>query len=291
MASKHYRKKAMIGLLYVYNNEGNYADLTEVAQILLSEPLNAQEKREVLHLLGEAQFNQMLYADALETYNEALRITRKDVDKRALKLQIAKVYLEIGNYEECRNFLAGEDEPEFKNLLADLNVKLNNIETAKEIYLDVAHKSHSLYGAQAYFKLAELYENEDSLEMAITYYDSSISKSSTSEFTAQAKKKSDVLKRIVALTQETEEVDRAQFLLAEIYFVDLNELEQAIEEYQKVYHNYPESEWAAKALYAQFWITKYYFQDDSLSVLLAQDLMTQYPDSEYAMSVERLIQE
>ncbi|UCG91675.1 MAG: tetratricopeptide repeat protein [candidate division WOR-3 bacterium] len=289
--SGEYRKKAMIALCYVYRKERNYSALTEIAQKLLGESLGRGEKREVLHLLGEAQFDQQLYEGALETYTQALSITRTREEERALKLRIAAIYLEMKRYEECESFLTGESDAEFRTLLADLNAELGNVDKAKEIYLDVAHKSYADFSAQAYYKLAELYESDDSLEAAIAYYDSSISKSATNEYSLSAKKKSNVLKRIKSLTEETENIDRAQFLLAEIYFVDLNEPMQALEEYEKVYQDFPASEWAPKALYAQFWITKHYLQQDSLAWSLAQDLFTKYPNTEYAVSVSKMLEQ
>jgi outer membrane protein assembly factor BamD (BamD/ComL family) len=75
-----------------------------------------------------------------------------------------------------------------------------------------------------------------------------------------------------------------------MYFVDLNEPERAIEEYQKVYTDFPESIWAPKALYAQFWITKNFLNEDSVATLLAQNLMSRYPNTEYAMSAKKMIQ-
>jgi tetratricopeptide (TPR) repeat protein len=290
MESKYYRKKSMIALCYVYYKDGNYASLTEMAQRLLDESLNNTEKREVLGLLAEAQFNQKLYHEALNSYHNLLSITREEEAKHDLKLNIAMTYLEIDEYEKCRNFLAGEYESEFRILLADLNIKTDNIEEAMEIYHEVTQIDFSDYATQAYYKLAELYENEDSLERAISYYDSSLNISPTSEYGEKAKKKADVLNRILELTNETEEIDRAQFHLAEMYFVDLNEPERAIEEYQKVYTDFPESIWAPKALYAQFWITKNFLNEDSVATLLAQNLMSRYPNTEYAMSAKKMIQ-
>lgn len=289
MESKKYRKKSMIALGYIYFQDGNYASLTEITEQLLNESLSLSERREVYSLLTEAQFNQELYADALETYNNLLFITRIEEEKRTLKLKIAEIYLEIGEYELCREFLAGEDDLEFKNLLADLNVKIGEIEKAKEVYSEVAHSNMSDFASEAYYKLAELYENEDSVELAIAYYDSSTNRSLYSEYGGEAQKRADVLRRIVDLINEIENIDRAQFLLAEIYFVDLAEPEKAIEGYQKVYEDFPQSSWAPKALYAQFWITKKIIGEDSVAYLLAQELLKKYPQTEYAMSTQKIL--
>lgn len=288
MESKPYRKKAMIALSYVYYRDGNYVSLTDVIQQLLIESLNLSRKRDVYRLLAEAQFEQSLFSDALESYNNLLDITRIEEDKRTLKLKIAEIYLELGEYELCRDFLAGEDDVEFKTLLGDLNVEIGEIEKAKEMYVETAQSHLTDFAAEAYYKLAQLYENEDSLELAIAYYDSSAMRSPYSEYGAEAQKKAEILNRILTLSNETDNVDRAQFLLAEIYFVDLGEPEKAIEGYQKVYENHPRSLWAPKALYAQFWITKNIIENDSIAYLLAQDLLIRYPHTEYAMSTQKL---
>jgi tetratricopeptide (TPR) repeat protein len=290
MVSKSYRKKAMIALSYVYYRDGNYASLTDVTQQLLHESLNLSRKRDIYRLLAEAQFEQNLYADALESYNNLLDITRIEEDKRTLKLKIAETYLELGEYELCRDFLEGEGDVEFKTLLADLNVKIGEIEKAKEVYIEVTQSSVSDFASEAYYKLAQLYENEDSLELAIAYYDSSTTRSPYSEYGTKAQKKAEILNRILTLNNETENVDRAQFLLAEIYFIDFGEFEKAIEGYQKVYENFPLSIWAPKALYAQLWITKNIIGNDSVAYLLAQDLLIQYPHTEYALSAQKILQ-
>jgi tetratricopeptide (TPR) repeat protein len=289
MESKPYRRKAMIALSYVYYRDGNYASLTDITQQLLHESLNLSRKRDVYRLLAEAQFEQHLYVEALESYNRLLDITRIEEDKRTLKLKIAEIYLELGEYELCRDFLAGENDAEFQTLLGDLNVEIGEIEEAKEVYLEVAHGHVTDFAAEAYYKLAQLYENEDSLELAIAYYDSSAMQSPYSEYGIEAQKKTEILNRILTLTNETDNIDRAQFLLAEIYFIDLSEFEKAIEGYQNVYENYPRSLWAPKALYAQFWITKNIIENDSVAYLLARDLLMRYPHTEYALSTQKIL--
>ncbi|MCK4251445.1 tetratricopeptide repeat protein [candidate division WOR-3 bacterium] len=291
LLSKQYRVRAMVVLCYVYYQDANYASLTEIAKDLQKESLNLKERRWVLRLLGEAQFNQESYGAALELFNELLSLTRVKEAQQVLKLKIAEIYLEMEEYEECQGFLEGERDPEFKNLLADLYVELGDIEKAKETYFEVAVSGMSNFAAQAFYKLAELYRDADSLEAAIAYYDSSVNRASMNEYGLKSKKMADILRRIDVLVKETENIDRAQFLLAEIYFVDFNEPERAVIEYQKVYTDFPGSEWAPKALYAQLWITSNVFKDDSLASLFASDLRIKYPGSEYAISAMNFLGE
>ncbi len=289
--SKQYRIKSMVILCLVYFKDNNYVALTEVAKDLSKERLDSKERRWLLQLLGDAQFNQRLFSDALETFNELLSITRVKQDERQLKLKIAEIYLEMGEYEKCQDFLQGEEDPGFKSMLADLNVKLGNIKKAKDIYFEVGVSDYTDIAAEAFYKLAELYRDEDSLNLAIAYYDSSASRVPTSEYGITSKKVADVLRRIDALSKETENIDRAQFLLAEIYFVDFDAPERAVIEYEEVYKNFPKSKWAPKALYARLWITAHIFENDSLANVFASDLIVNYPNSEYATSAKNMIGE
>lgn len=286
--SKHFRVKSLVILCLIYFKEYNYGALADVAKELLQERIDTKDRRWVLQLLGDAQFNQRLFSEALQTFDELLSITRVKTDERQLKLKIAEIYLEMGEYEKCEDFLQGQEDSEFKSMLADLNVRLGNIGKAKDIYLDVGVNSYTEIAAEAFYKLAEILREEDSLEQAIAYYDSSVTRAPMSEYGNSAKKIADVLRRIDMLTKETENIDRAQFLLAETYFVDFNDPETAVREYVKVYENFPKSEWAPKALYAQLWITAHIFKNDSLADDLIDDLLMDYPNTEYAKSAKNM---
>ena len=283
--SKQYRVKAIIALCYVYFKDHNYLSLTEVAAELIKEGIDKREKRWVLDLLGEAQFKQAFYEDALVSFRELLSITRLKEDRRKITLKIAEIYLEMGDYDRCQEFLEGQADLEFKSILADLNVKLGDIMKAKELYFDIAINSSFDFSAETFYKLAELYKTDDSLEQAIAYYDSSVGRAPMSEYGVKAKKMGDILRKVDIFSKETEAIDRAQFLLAEIYFVDFGDPERAMTEYAKVCTDFPQSEWAAKAKYAQFWISKDIFKNDSLAQSLARDLLDSYPNSEYARMV------
>lgn len=289
VGSKSLRTKAMSALCYVYFKQEDYRSLNETAQALLSERLGAKEKRWVLFLLGESQYDQRDYGGALATFMDLLKITRKDEDKRKIKLKVAQVYLDMGEYEKCREFLAGASDIEFKSILADLNAQLGNTEQAKQIYLDVGTHGSSDFASRAFYKMAELYRLEDSLDWAITFYDSSVVRSQVNEYAIKSKKMANVLRRMKTLLAETEELDRAQFLLAEMYYVDFNEPERAVLEYEKVYVEYPQSVWAPKALYAQLWITHKTLKDSVRVQQLADELLSKYSNSDYGESTRHIL--
>ncbi len=283
--SKHFRVKAMIALCYVYFKEYNYSALTQVATDLIKEGIDKKERRWLLRLLGEAYFEQEQYANAAETFHDLLSITRVKEDEREIKLKIAESYLEMGEFDKCKKFLEGQSDPEFKRILADLDVRLGNIAKAKELYFNIAVNSSFEFSSETFFKLAELYKADDSLELAIANYDSAVNRAPMSEYGVKAKRMADILRKIEVFSKETEEIDRAQFLLAEIYFINFDDPQRAMVEYAKVFTEFPQSEWAPKAMYARFWIARKVIKDDSLAVSLARDLIGRYPNSEYAQSV------
>lgn len=291
MQSRKFKKRALIALLYVYYADGSHDRLYEVADTLLKGSLKYDERRTVLRFVGMAQFTEERYANALETSKRLLDITRDEAGRRELKLRIAEIYMEIGEYELCRNFVEGEVEPEFRDLLADLCMVTGNVEDAKEIYIELTLHRQADVSAEAYFELAQMYEQTDSIDLAVAHYDSALVKSPNSEYGLKARKSSDVLKRIQSLTTDTEDAVRAQFLLAEIYFADLDDLPKALEGYQKVYREHPDSKWAPKALYAHFWIARNVVEDDTLAARLARVLISDYPRTEYAMSARNMLEE
>ena len=290
-SSRDYRRKSMIALVYVYYGDGDYSSLYAVADTLMNGSLDYDERRAVLSFVGLAQFSEGRYAEALATSTRLLEITRDEAERRQLKLRIAEIYLQIGEYDLCRDFLVGEAAPEFRDLLAALYIKTGNTQEAEEICHELTLSNQSDIAAKAYYELARIYENDDSTNLSVAYYDSVLLKSPTSTYGLEARKRSDVLKRIQSLVAEKEDTVRAQFLLAEIYFADLDDLPKALEGYQKVYQNHPSSKWAPKALYAHLWIASKIFQSDTLTVRLANDLISDYPRTEYALSAQQILEQ
>jgi TolA-binding protein len=287
--SGRFKKRATIAMLYVYYHDDNYSALYETTEALMQGSLSYEERRTVLRFMGMAQFSEKLYADALDTFTQLLDITRGEKDRKELKLRVAEIYLEIDEYDLCRELLVGEVAPEFKDLLGELYMELGKTKEAKEICVELAMGNPGEIAAEAYYELAQILESQDSVELAVAFYDSAMIKSPNSEYGLNARKRSDVLKRVQTLTDETEDVVKAKFLLAEIYFADLEDLPKAIEGYKEVYNEYPDNEWAPKALYAHLYIARNVQHDDTLTLILARDIISSYPRTEYAMSAQLIL--
>lgn len=291
LGEKKFRKKALLTMLYAYYAGDNLGSLYEVADTLLKHSLRYDERRTVLRLSGMAQFKEERFAAALETFTDLLAITRDESDRRDLKLRIAETYLQLGEHEQCRNFLIGETDPEFRDLLVDLYMKTGKTDEAKDICYDLSQNASPDIAAEAYYELAQIYEMQDSFDLAVAYYDSALVRSPGGEYGRQAKRKSEILKRIQILTAEPEDTVRARFLLAEIYFADLDDPARAVEGYEGVYRGHPNSKWAPKAMYAHLWIANRVYEDKMLAADIARTLISTYPGTEYALSAQRILEE
>ncbi|MCX7994364.1 MAG: tetratricopeptide repeat protein [candidate division WOR-3 bacterium] len=285
---RSHHKKAQVMLCYAYYRDGNYREVINIARKLKSERLTRRERLMILNILSECEYKLKEYESALKTLVEIEGIEQPPEQRKLVKLKIASIYLEMEKYEECRNFLEHESDPEFRLLLADLYVRTNDINTAKQIYEEVKKTESPEYAAKAYLELARIAEKEDNLDLAIAYYDSLIPKA-TSGLLNEAKKKSEILKKIRELTGKTDEPDKAQFSLGELYFVEVKDMKKALHHYENVYRNYPRSKLSPKALYASFWINKMVLKDDSLAKMLFDELLKRYPDTEYVKSAQNLM--
>ncbi|MGB9720274.1 MAG: tetratricopeptide repeat protein [bacterium] len=287
---KYFRKKANTMLCYAYYRDRNYADLMNTANLLLKEKLSRKEKLMILNILSEAEYAVKDFDSALKTYNEIIPLEQNADEKKKIKIKIASVYLDMNEFEKCKSFLENEYDPEFRLLLAELNFRMNNVEEAKHIYLEIKEVNLQDYSAKAYYALGQIAEKEDSAELAIAYYDSLTTKA-TGDLLIKAKARSEILKKILDLTNKTEELDKAQFSLGELYFVELNDIPKAMAHYENVYKSYPKSELSPKALYANFWISKIILKQDSLAQVFGDELKKRYPDTEYAKSVLKLLEQ
>lgn len=146
--------------------------------------------------------------------------------------------------------------------------------------------------AEAFFILANLYEVQGEYDLALAYYDTLTSRERRSDYAALAERKKTLLQARVLEpdSADTTEVDPAkeQFLLAQTYLLSLGDFERALEEYAKVIDEYPESEYAPKALYGMAWLRRYRL-NDTLWHEEFERLLELYPESKEANDARNLL--
>lgn len=75
------------------------------------------------------------------------------------------------------------------------------------------------------------------------------------------------------------------FYVAEENLIKGNAVESAIDQYSKIYKQYPETEYAAKALYSIGWIYDHKLHDSKTAMMLYDSLLTTFPESVYAGTI------
>ncbi len=146
--------------------------------------------------------------------------------------------------------------------------------------------------AEAFFILANLYEIQQRYDLALAYYDTITTRERRSDYASLAEFKKSLLEAhlLEPDSTDTTNVDPAeeQFQLAETYFLSLGDFERALEEYAKVIEEYPESEYAPKALYGIVWMKRYRLGDTLWQADLER-LLELYPESKAAKDARELL--
>ena len=79
------------------------------------------------------------------------------------------------------------------------------------------------------------------------------------------------------------------YKIAESTLLNDRDLDRAIRQFRKVVNNYPNTEFAAKALYAIGWIHEKLWYDNQQALAIYKEVVEKYPDTPYAESVRRKI--
>jgi TonB family protein len=163
-------------------------------------------------------------------------------------------------------------------------------------YYDVTEKyPRTDESANAYFALGEIYQDDfGSLEEAKKMYDACGSDKRDSPVAAEALARSANISRIEEYyqelsDQEAQESGKALFLLGELYLTQMDQPDSAQAEYLSVVSRFPESEYAAKALYAAAWIAQNVKHDSTQAAELCQKVVDQYPQSDYCAPALRFL--
>jgi TonB family protein len=141
--------------------------------------------------------------------------------------------------------------------------------------------------ANAYFALGEIYQDDfGSLEEAKKMYDAASTEKRDSPVAKEALTRSANISRIEEYYQELSDQDaqesgKALFLLGELYLTQMDDPDSAQTEYLALVSKFPQSEYAAKALYAAAWIAQNVKHDSTQAEELCQRVVAEYPHSDY----------
>jgi hypothetical protein len=154
----------------------------------------------------------------------------------------------------------------------------------------VTQYAHTPIAYESQFRLGYLYESQlGDFESAGREYDMLKLEPGYSEFQVQASRRSGNLATIKKYRQtlqgdSTQARARAAFLLAEIYYFQIEKADSAMIQYSAVERDFPESPYAPKAAFARLWINTHDRADTAASAALTDSIVSRYRKTRYAES-------
>ena len=255
-------------------------------------------KSDALRRTGDALFASGRADSAVEVYGQALRSEERSKQRLDIALRRAEALRDLKRYDEALAFLdswhpnsiAEKREGELLLRLHDVQSRLGLTEEAIAGYrkLVVTYPNTPVaYDAQ--FRIGYLYESSLSdYETAAKEYEK-LKTGPPSEFQTQAVRRSQGLAtmkkyRESLLADTTQAKARSAFLLAELYYFQLDKPDSALQQYAGVEVQFPLSVYAPKSAYARLWITAL-DRNDTLAVQSMTDQMAiRYKGTRFAES-------
>jgi outer membrane protein OmpA-like peptidoglycan-associated protein/TolA-binding protein len=242
--------------------------------------------------LADASFELKRYADAEKWYATYAGLTDDPKQRALANLEIAACRYEQGKNEEAIAQVSDvlgryPDLDDEANLL--LGKALSAVGRQAEALAAWAKvKGASDLGAEAAFRVGKHYEEGSDFSKARVYYDTARIRRIDSDYGVLAVKRLALLDALAARTTgkkaggDSLTPAEAMFLIAEVNNLNLGEYDKAMDLYQKVYDSFPDTDWAAKALFAKAWILRNVKNDSVAAEPLLRQEIAEYPQTEYA---------
>jgi TonB family protein len=178
--------------------------------------------------------------------------------------------------------------PEIKLKIAEGYYHTDELSLAMQGYTEITETyPRTEASAQAYYQLGDIYKDRfGDLAEAQSMYESCKNENPSLPIAKEALTQSANISKIEQYQKElseeaTEKSSQTLFLLGELYLLQMDQPDSALDEYLTLAEKFPESEYAPKALYAAAWIWENVKNDTSEADKLYQRILEEYPQSEY----------
>jgi outer membrane protein OmpA-like peptidoglycan-associated protein/TolA-binding protein len=243
-------------------------------------------------LLADASFSLKRYADAEKWYEVYAGMSDEPKQRALASLRIAACRYEQGKYGEAIAQV-GDLLGRYSDLDDEANLLLGKALTATGRQTDALAvwakvRGASDLGAEAAFRIGKHYEEGSDFDRARAYYDTARTRRVDSDYGVQAVKRLSLLDALAARTTGKKAGGdsllpaEAMFLVAEVNNLNLGDYDKAMDLYQKVHDSFPDTDWAAKALFAKAWILRNVKNDSAGADPLLREEISEFPETEYA---------
>ncbi|UCD16931.1 MAG: tetratricopeptide repeat protein [Candidatus Zixiibacteriota bacterium] len=299
---KEIKAKAALALGEYYFGEKDYEAAKPYFRSLIDSLGSDEDRLKAQAYLADGEFARFNFNDALAGYEEILDMEADTREKFRAHYRIGECYYSLGDIEaglETYNYLA-EDEMFYDSLGA---VKLmiawgyeldGDLVLAEDVYKEVAVEyPRKKEGAIANFSLGLIYQYDyEDYKKAKEYYDKAKTGGAASGIYQEALQRSTDIGKLEEYsrrqefdtTATQEDFDNAaltQYLLAELYVTQLSKPDSALQEFQYIMDDFPETYIAPKAMIATALLYRDYY-DDTLSFdTTLRAVLRDYPRSDH----------
>ncbi|MEO0258154.1 MAG: tetratricopeptide repeat protein [candidate division WOR-3 bacterium] len=264
--------------------EGDYRGIVSLVEEKWKDVSKFPGKKELLKLAIESASKIQDYdaAERFLRYSEALVISENE--RLLVLLSRVNILTAKKDYEKAIEVLEKapfqQESEQFRVIQyekARIYTQLNSFDKALELIQAVLEKPRrdSIY-YKAYFLKGKIMESIDSLNVAVSIYQD------LRNYPLPPGLKSEVDMRyntLLEVSSVKEGDDYAMLRKAELYFMDLNNFEKAVEIYKAVLSSSKNQDVIARALYALTIIHRYYLNNEEAAEYFEERLVTEFPES------------
>ncbi|HEY2924286.1 MAG TPA: tetratricopeptide repeat protein [Candidatus Eisenbacteria bacterium] len=257
-----------------------------------------RQRADALRRMGDAFYASAKFDSAQEIYTQGLK--HEEVGSRRLDLalkrgdaleQIKRYEEALAFYQSWKPFATNEKrEGELMIRIYGVQALLGRTNEAVEGYRAlVTQYPHTPIAYESQFRLGYLHESLGDFDSAGREYDKLKEEAGFSEFQMQGKRRSANLATIkqyrTTLQSDTAQTrPRAAFLLAELYYFQIEKVDSALIQYEAVERSFPQSPYAPKSAFARLWILTHDLRDTTAAAALTDSIVSRYRKTRYAES-------
>ncbi|MFQ5904999.1 MAG: tetratricopeptide repeat protein [bacterium] len=297
-------EQSIYQIVNTYFLDEDYDDAISSSTDFLSRFPRSEYKDEVLFIQAQSFFNVERYDESIAAFEEFLSTGPKKKLRFEALLKTGEAHLESQRIEEAldvflslrKETLTPLEDAELAIRIAQGSRSLGNTEKAlKQLDEVTILYSKTAASAEAYYLMGVICEQDlRELEKAREYYDKARSEAPYSEFSNQALMRATSIAKLAEYREkvksgEQTDLAEAQFLLAELYYLEFNRIDEALDEYRKVVDDYPDSKYGPRAAFAVAWILDHVKKDHAGARAAYRDVVERYPNTEYSNAADEAV--
>lgn len=308
--SRDYKAEAAMALgEYNYNNH-RYDEARKYFQAVRDSLGNETAKIKAQIYIADGNFNTFKFKDALGGYLQVLGMKPDKNDKYHALYQAAIASYRMQRIDDGLDYLNQLiNDPVYYDSLGVLLLKVaegyeydDDLELAQGVYEKIINTvSKKTVVGEAYYQLGLIYQYDyDDLKEAKAYYDKAVENARSTEVGQEALQRSSSIGKLetfsqaikvdTAATQEAvDEIAYTQYLLAELYWFELNKPDSAIYELEYLIDSFSNAYDAPKAVIALSQMYKEYYNDTLKADSLLKSVLYRYPHSDFVPEAINLL--